>query len=67
VPDDDLAGRALRWSQQLRHPAHDCFYLACADETGCHLVSGDPHLRQAGRVAGLTVLSLPEAVARLNA
>ena len=62
----ELAGRALMWSQALNQPARTCFYLACADETGCHLVSEDERLRQAGRGAGVTILSLSDAAARLD-
>lgn len=62
----DLASRALQWSNVLNHSAYDCFYIACAERTGCNLISEDRRLRFAAANADLIILSLAEALARLK-
>jgi predicted nucleic acid-binding protein len=64
---EELSTRALYWSQRLDRPALDAFYVACAEITGCHLVSVDHFLRVAGANAGIAILTVAEANARLEA
>lgn len=40
-----LAPRAAHIAQALGHPVYDCFYLALAERSGCHLVTADRRLR----------------------
>jgi predicted nucleic acid-binding protein len=41
VPDEQLAGEALRMAMKLNHPAYDCTYLACAAQKGAELITAD--------------------------
>ncbi|MGY9056790.1 MAG: type II toxin-antitoxin system VapC family toxin [Alphaproteobacteria bacterium] len=66
-----LVEPALAWSYQLNLPIDNCFYLACAQQLGCSLVSNNVQFRhgpfrRATNSAGITVLSLNEAVARIR-
>ena len=45
-----LAARALEIAAELRHPVHDCFYLALAEREDATLVTADRRL--IGRLAG---------------
>jgi predicted nucleic acid-binding protein len=45
-----LASRALEIAAELRHPAHDCFYLALAESEDALLVTADRRL--IARLAG---------------
>jgi predicted nucleic acid-binding protein len=56
VPLPELAGRALEFAIQLRHPIYDCFYLALAERENVPLISADKKLITAGkRVKGIEV------------
>lgn len=41
VPGIELAHRALELAVDLRHPAYDCFYLACALRDAGQVVTAD--------------------------
>lgn len=44
VPNEALHARALELAIDLRHPIHDCFYLALAERDGATLVTADTRL-----------------------
>lgn len=39
-----LVDRAITIALRLRHPIHDCLYLACAERVGCSLIAADQRL-----------------------
>jgi predicted nucleic acid-binding protein len=43
-PMTELMGRAIELALELKHPAYDCIYLACAEATRMPLVSADAEL-----------------------
>jgi len=44
VPTSVLKDRTLAIAIELRHPAHDCFYLALAERSTSPLVTADDRL-----------------------
>jgi predicted nucleic acid-binding protein len=44
VPCSSLRERAFQIAVELQHPAHDCFYLALAEQRDCHMVTADERL-----------------------
>lgn len=42
-----LAGRALAFAKDLKHPAYDCFYLALAEAEGAAFITNDKRLLNA--------------------
>jgi predicted nucleic acid-binding protein len=46
---EELASRALDLAMRLRHPIHDCFYLALAERERCALITADRRLLAAAK------------------
>lgn len=58
VPTEELAGAALRFAIDLRHPIYDCFYLALAEREAATLVTADARLLAAAKKAYVKVRQL---------
>jgi predicted nucleic acid-binding protein len=58
VPTEDLAGSALRFAFDLRHPIYDCFYLALAEREDATLITADARLAATAKKAKLKIRSL---------
>ena len=44
IPASALMSRAVAIALELKHPAYDCFYIACAEHCGAPLVTDDRRL-----------------------
>ncbi len=58
VPTEELAGAALRFAIDLRHPIYDCFYLALAEREEATLVTADARLLAVAKKTNVKVRQL---------
>jgi predicted nucleic acid-binding protein len=49
IPLVELADAAIAFATRLRHPIHDCFYLALAERERCTLITADTRLISAAK------------------
>jgi predicted nucleic acid-binding protein len=61
IPSGPLLARALAIAVEVRHPVHDCLYLACAEDLKVTLITADGRFASVARAsfsgARVTLLS----------